>query len=232
MMSLQNRHVARDAAQFRGTLQSRFLACIGFALATVGHCRIASCYRTAADLPAIASQTPVRWPDGQFTYVLYNQAPPGVLFSDYEDTVEQALLTWTLPQCTSYSILYFGPTATRAQPGDGVSTIEFVQSGWVARGYDPADKRHPRRSETLPLLFAFLPCILSEANMVLTIEFEREDDGRWIAEVPQLPGVLAYGDTQEDATQHVRALAFRVIADQIDSGELDARLVASVSFAA
>jgi predicted RNase H-like HicB family nuclease len=68
--------------------------------------------------------------------------------------------------------------------------------------------------------------------MVLTIELECEEDGRWIAEVPQLPGVLAYGETQQLAVQHVRALAFRVIADQIDSGELDANLVASVSFAA
>jgi predicted RNase H-like HicB family nuclease len=68
--------------------------------------------------------------------------------------------------------------------------------------------------------------------MKLTIEFEQEADGRWIAEVPELPGVLAYGDTQEKAAQLARALAFRVIADQIEAGEGDALAVNSVSFAA
>jgi predicted RNase H-like HicB family nuclease len=68
--------------------------------------------------------------------------------------------------------------------------------------------------------------------MKLTIEFEQEADGRWIAEVPQLPGVLAYGDTQDKAAQLARALAFRVLADQIESGEVDASAVNSVSFAA
>ncbi len=44
--------------------------------------------------------------------------------------------------------------------------------------------------------------------MTLTIEIELETDGRWLAEVPQLPGVLVYGDTQERAAQLARALAF------------------------
>jgi len=74
--------------------------------------------------------------------------------------------------------------------------------------------------------------ILLKLPMTLTIEFDQETDGRWLAEIPQLPGVLAYGETQEKAAQHVRALAFRVLADQIDSGEVDASAVASVSFAA
>lgn len=74
--------------------------------------------------------------------------------------------------------------------------------------------------------------ILSELHMILTIEFEQETDGRWIAEIPQLPGVLAYGDTQDKAAQHAQALAFRVLADQIDSGEVDASTVTNVSFAA
>jgi len=68
--------------------------------------------------------------------------------------------------------------------------------------------------------------------MTLTIEFELEEDGRWIAEVPELPGVLTYADTQEKAAQLARALAFRVLADQIESGELDASATATVSFAA
>jgi predicted RNase H-like HicB family nuclease len=68
--------------------------------------------------------------------------------------------------------------------------------------------------------------------MKLTIEFEQEADGRWIAEVPELPGVLVYGDTQAKAAQNARALAFRVLADQIEAGEIDALAVNSVSFAA
>jgi predicted RNase H-like HicB family nuclease len=57
------------------------------------------------------------------------------------------------------------------------------------------------------------------STMTLTIELEREVDGRWIAEVPELPGVLVYADTQDKAAQLVRALAFRVLADQIEAGE-------------
>jgi predicted RNase H-like HicB family nuclease len=74
--------------------------------------------------------------------------------------------------------------------------------------------------------------ILYEVRMILTIEFDQEVDGRWIAEIPQLPGVLAYGDTQNKAAQMARALAFRVLADQIESGEVDASSISSVSFAA
>ena len=55
--------------------------------------------------------------------------------------------------------------------------------------------------------------------MRLTIETERETDGRWIAEVPELPGVLAYGATQDEALARVEALALRVFAEQLDHGE-------------
>ncbi|HUC61078.1 MAG TPA: type II toxin-antitoxin system HicB family antitoxin [Alphaproteobacteria bacterium] len=54
---------------------------------------------------------------------------------------------------------------------------------------------------------------------MLTIEIERENDGRWIAEVPALPGVLAYGKTEAEARMHATALALRVIADRIENGE-------------
>jgi predicted RNase H-like HicB family nuclease len=49
-----------------------------------------------------------------------------------------------------------------------------------------------------------------------TIETEREDDGRWIAEVPDLPGVLAYGNTEKEAIAAAQALALRVLADRIE----------------
>jgi len=55
--------------------------------------------------------------------------------------------------------------------------------------------------------------------MTLPIEFELEVDGRWIAEVPALPGVLAYGSTQAEAKSNVLALALRVIADRLEHGE-------------
>ena len=55
--------------------------------------------------------------------------------------------------------------------------------------------------------------------MQLTIETERETDGRWIAEVPELPGVLAYGATEDEAAAKAEALALRVLADRLDHGE-------------
>jgi len=51
------------------------------------------------------------------------------------------------------------------------------------------------------------------------IEIEREKDGRWIAEVPDLPGVMVYGKTRAQALAKVEALALRVIADRLDHGE-------------
>ena len=55
--------------------------------------------------------------------------------------------------------------------------------------------------------------------MRFTIDFEREEDGRWLAEIVELPGVMAYGSTPDDAIAHTKALALRVLADQIDEGE-------------
>ena len=53
----------------------------------------------------------------------------------------------------------------------------------------------------------------------MRVETEREEDGRWIAEVPDLPGVIVYGKTREEAITRVEALALRVIADRLDHGE-------------
>ena len=57
------------------------------------------------------------------------------------------------------------------------------------------------------------------ANQGFTVEVEREEDGRWIAEVPALPGVMTYGSTREDAMARVEALALRVLADRLEHGE-------------
>lgn len=55
--------------------------------------------------------------------------------------------------------------------------------------------------------------------MPLPIEVEREDDGRWLAEIPELPGVLAYGATPIEAIARVQALALRALADRVEHGE-------------
>jgi predicted RNase H-like HicB family nuclease len=55
--------------------------------------------------------------------------------------------------------------------------------------------------------------------MPLTIEVEQEEDGRWLAEVVDIPGVLTYGQTREEAVERAQALSLRVLADRLDHGE-------------
>jgi predicted RNase H-like HicB family nuclease len=54
---------------------------------------------------------------------------------------------------------------------------------------------------------------------MLRVEVEREDDGRWLAEVVELPGVLAYGGTRDEAVDAAKALSLRVMADRLEHGE-------------
>ena len=54
---------------------------------------------------------------------------------------------------------------------------------------------------------------------MLSIELDREDDGRWIAEVPDLPCVVTYGQAREEAAARVQALTLRVLADRVKRGE-------------
>jgi len=63
------------------------------------------------------------------------------------------------------------------------------------------------------------------------VETEQETDGRWLAEVIELPGVLAYGTRQEEAVSRVQALALRVVAERLDHGEAGPELL-SISFKA
>ncbi len=67
--------------------------------------------------------------------------------------------------------------------------------------------------------------------MTFTVEYEREDDGRWLAEVVEMPGVLAYGGTSEEAIARAQALALRVLADRLEHGEGSPEFV-NISFAA
>lgn len=67
--------------------------------------------------------------------------------------------------------------------------------------------------------------------ITFAVEIEREVDGRWLAEVLQLPGALAYGTTPEEAQARVQALALRVVADRLEHGEAGPEFI-SISFAA
>ena len=66
--------------------------------------------------------------------------------------------------------------------------------------------------------------------MKFAVEIDREDDGRWLAEIRGLPGVLAYGETEAEAKAKVQALALRVVADRLEHGEESPELL-SITFA-
>ena len=63
-------------------------------------------------------------------------------------------------------------------------------------------------------------CGMTQTVRHFTIETELEDDGRWIAEVPEIPGALAYGTTRADAMARAEALALRALAEQIERSRL------------
>ena len=68
--------------------------------------------------------------------------------------------------------------------------------------------------------------------MTFTIETELEEDGRWIAEVMEIPGAMVYGATIDEATAKVQALALRVLAERLEYGEVGAEEFVAVSFQA
>jgi predicted RNase H-like HicB family nuclease len=68
-----------------------------------------------------------------------------------------------------------------------------------------------------------------EPLITFKVEIEQEEDGRWLAEVVELPGVLAYGETEQAALSRVQALALRVIAERLEHGEAGPNLL-SISF--
>lgn len=75
-----------------------------------------------------------------------------------------------------------------------------------------------------------MPRKTTKRNPVLRLKVDllRETDGRWLADIAAIPGVMAFGKTRNEALRNVQALALRVIADMIEEGEVDQ---ASVSFA-
>ena len=58
-----------------------------------------------------------------------------------------------------------------------------------------------------------------DRGIYMRIEIEQEEDGRWLTEITDLPGVMAYGATREDSVARVKALALRVLADRLEHGE-------------
>jgi predicted RNase H-like HicB family nuclease len=67
--------------------------------------------------------------------------------------------------------------------------------------------------------------------MKFTVEYEQEEDGRWLAEVKELPGALTYGKDPEEAVSHAQALVLRVVADRLETGESIPALMFSFSAA-
>ena len=59
----------------------------------------------------------------------------------------------------------------------------------------------------------------SKIKPSFTVEFDRENDGRWIVEIPKLPGVMAYGDTKNEALRKVYVIALRTLAHNIEQGD-------------
>jgi predicted RNase H-like HicB family nuclease len=69
------------------------------------------------------------------------------------------------------------------------------------------------------VLHSFGNPVYNDRMSDFTVDVEREDDGRWIGEVAELPGVLAYGQDRDQAVARAKALAFRVLADRLEHGE-------------
>jgi hypothetical protein len=60
---------------------------------------------------------------------------------------------------------------------------------------------------------------MSGNTIKLNIEIEQEKDGRWLAEIPELPGTMVYGQTRKESIVHVKALSLRVLAERLENGE-------------
>jgi len=96
-----------------------------------------------------------------------------------------------------------GGTSAAANPAVSISDSPIVQ---------PNSLSFPATS----------PASLFHCASWLTVEFDREDDGRWLAEVPELGGVMAYGRSPQEAAAAAAALALRVLAERVTHGEAEA----------
>jgi predicted RNase H-like HicB family nuclease len=78
----------------------------------------------------------------------------------------------------------------------------------------------------------FITFIDSSQVMTFAVEIEQEKDGRWIAEIPEIPGTMVYGQTREEAVSRVEALALRLLAERIEHGETSPVIEKAFSVAA
>ncbi len=67
-------------------------------------------------------------------------------------------------------------------------------------------------------------------RMTLTVNFDREDDGRWIAVIESIPGCQVYGKTRQEALTRVEALALHAVAEKLEAGEVSSEEATNVSF--
>ena len=129
-------------------------------------------------------------------------------------------------RCATFFLLVIGLTAVSQSP---VRAAEVFRVGYpsLATGFASTGFREgPFQAQGKGVRF-----VQTKVAMQFRVEIEQEEDGRWIAEVVDLSGVLAYGNTREEAKAKVQALALRVVADRLEHGEAGPELV-SISFAA
>lgn len=115
--------------------------------------------------------------------------------------------------------MILGPALLRFRPLQGVSRCFQIAriAPLMVRSLLRSELRACRALLTRALFPTGREC--GKGSRMLTIELDREDGGRWIGEVTELPGVMAYGNTDVEAKTRVQALALRVIADRIEHGE-------------
>src|SRR4051812_13477967 len=95
-------------------------------------------FRTAGDLAKFASEEPVRWPDSAMSFEISTQDLPENF--ETRDVAQYALAgfaAWQEPSCAAVDVRYIGSNTSTAELGDGRNTVQFVASGWKARGYSP-----------------------------------------------------------------------------------------------
>jgi predicted RNase H-like HicB family nuclease len=127
----------------------------------------------------------------------------------------------------SLRLLVLVVLASIASGGDEPRRIAASRSSTILRGAQAA--RPDARGEVIGVQ-ATISCYRGD-EMILHVETELEDDGRWLAEVPELPGVLAYAPTEPDARARAQALVLRVLADRLEHGEVGPE-IEDISFSA
>ena len=118
-------------------LRSRRLVAVTGVLVAMAVARPARAYRTAADQPQFAGTERVRWPEGAISFEIHQQLPPGLTREEVDAVAARALGTWTSQPCGRLIFGFSQHSSVPAASGDGINTIQFLTTGWKARGYDP-----------------------------------------------------------------------------------------------